>query len=182
MYNPAFYADDRVHPNDEGMLRLGQYIANCLNYGNVDMIRSNYKLLANDSVSYGFMQTTSPSQVNVMLQSNVIYNNSSDCTHSNDGVNNLCKVNAFTLGSLNNGSSSLPQGDFCNSILYHIAGSNTDKYVDMPTCLVSVSAGTRYEHEIFDTYVSVRNRTGSTLQYSKVAPESGKFIINPYYS
>lgn len=181
MYNPAFYADDRVHPNDEGMFRLGQYIANCLNYGNTDMIRLNLKLLANNSVGFGFMQTTSPSQVNIMLLPNVIFNNSSDFTHSNDSLHRLCAVNAFTLGSLNNGSSTLPAGDFCNTIMYHIAGSSVDKYVEMPTCLVSVSVGTKYGHEIFDTVVSVRNRTGSTLQYSKAAPESGKYIINPYY-
>ena len=47
MYIAGRYADDRVHPNDEGMLRLGQYIANCLNGGKAD-----YTALTQGMISY----------------------------------------------------------------------------------------------------------------------------------
>lgn len=182
MYNPYFFAGDRVHPNNEGSLRLGQYIANCLNYGNTNMIRPTQAIRTTDTnVLFGFANTVSPNSATLTVEPNVVFNQNSDYTLSDGDLCRLCNIDYFTLGSINLNTSQYPNTTFTQPVVYHIAGSQMDKYVTLGTGLVSVSAGTKYGHEIFDTVVTVRNRTGQSLSFSKVAPESGKLNILSYY-
>ena len=180
MYIPSRYADDRVHPNNEGMLRLGQYIANCLNGGKADYA-TQAQGIETDISTCGYYQTVSSSEIQLMMTGNLIYNGNSHTQQSYDRVLIGNLHNAFTFGGINAaGSGNIPYSVFQQPILLHIAGSK-DIHVLMSISFVAIEAGEKYGHMTYDTGMVITNMSNSAVDYTKIACDRGKLSINPYW-
>ena len=183
MYIPAYYADDRVHPNNLGMLRLGQYIANCLNGGKADYIApvegiSPY--VTTDISTCGYYQTVSSSEIQLMMNAQLIYDGNSRTQQPDEKVLIASLHNAFTFGGSTVASSGTPYSGFQQPILLHIAGSK-DIHILMSISFVSTEAGEKYGHMTYETRMVINNTSGSAVDYTKIACDRGKLSINPYW-
>ena len=183
MYIPAYYADDRVHPNNLGMLRLGQYIANCLNGGKADYIApvegiSPY--VTTDISTCGYYQTVSSSEIQLMMNAQLIYDGKSHTQQPDEKVLIASLHNAFTFGGSTVASSGTPYSGFQQPILLHIAGSK-DIHTLMSISFVSTEAGEKYGHMTYETRMVINNTSGSAVDYTKIACDRGKLSINPYW-
>ena len=179
MYISAYYADDRVHPNNEGMLRLGQYIANCLNGGKADYA-ALVKGIITDVSTCGYYQTVSSSEIQLMMTANLIYNDTSYTQQPDEKAWMGSLHNAFTFGGYNVAESGTPFSRFQQPILLHIAGSK-DTHVPMLISFVAIEAGEKYGHMTYDTGITLTNISGSAVDYTKIACDYGKLSINPYW-
>ena len=177
MYIPDYYADDRVHPNDEGMLRLGQYIANCLNGGKADYA-TQARGIATDISTCGYYQTVSSSEIQLMMNAQLIYNGNSHTQQPDERVW-ISLHNAFTFGGYNFAESgNIPYTGFQQPILLHIVGSK-DIHIPMLISFVATEAGEKYGHMTYDTGMALTNIAGSAVDYTKIACDRGKLNINP---
>lgn len=175
MYIAARFAADRVHPNDDGMMRLGQYISNCLNYG-----KSEYNEEAQAITQNNLYQVVNGSEILVLLNDYVIYNGSL-ITQAKDQTLKIATLNnAFTFGCENKGTTASPNGGFKQLLSFHIAGGSANKHVNLMASLVSVEAGSKYGHMTYDTVLTITNISNETIDYTKAATDWGKLSINPY--
>ena len=183
MYIPNRYADDRVHPNDEGMLRLGQYIANCLNGGKADyavQIQGINPYVSTDISTCGFFQAVSSSEIQLMMTANLIYDGNSYTQQPDEKVWIASLHNAFTFGGYNVAESGTPFSRFQQPILLHTAGSK-DSHTPMLVSFVAFEAGEKYGHMTYETAMVITNTSGSAVDYTKIACDYGKLSINPYW-
>lgn len=182
MYVTSRYADDRVHPNDQGVLRLGQYIANCLNGGKADYISPAEGIKAYSATelsTFGYYQTVSSSEIQVLLNANLIYDGNSYTQNPDESVWIASVRNAFTFGGYNINASGTPISNFQQQILLHTAGTE-DKHTPMTVSFVSNEAGEKYGHMTYETVMIITNTSNSAVNYSKVACDWGKLSINAY--
>ena len=179
MYISAYYADDRVHPNNEGMLRLGQYIANCLNGGKADYASLIKEITTNVSTC-GYYQTVSSSEIQIMMNANLIYNDTFYTQQPDEKAWMGSLRNAFTFGGYNVAESGLPCSGFQQPIFLHVAGSK-DTHVPMLISFVAIEVGEKYGHMTYDTGIALTNISGSVVDYRKIACDYGKLSINPYW-
>ena len=183
MYIPAYYADDRVHPNNEGMLRLGQYIANCLNGGKADYaapVEGISPYVTTNISTCGYYQTVSSSEIQLMMNAQLIYDGNSRTQQPDEKVLIASLHNAFTFGGSSVASSGTPYSGFQQPILLHIAGSK-DIHILMSISFVSTEAGEKYGHMTYETRMIINNTSGSAVDYTKIACDRGKLSINPYW-
>ena len=184
MYIAAYYADDRVHPNNEGMLRLGQYIANCRNGGKADyaaLVKEMFSYVSTtDTSTCGYYQTVSSSEIQLMMTANLIYNGDSYTQQPDEKVWIGTLHNAFTFGGCNISETRIPYSKFQQPIFLHIAGSK-DTHIPMLISLVAIEAGEKYGHMTYDTGMALTNISGSAVDYRKIACDYGKLSINPYW-
>ena len=183
MYIPNRYADDRVHPNDEGMLRLGQYIANCLNGGKADyatQIQGINPYVTTDISTCGFFQAVSSSEIQLMMTANLIYDGNSYTQQPDERVWIASLHNAFTFGGYNVAQSGTPFSRFQQPILLHTAGSK-DSHTPMLVSFVAFETGEKYGHMTYETAMVITNTSGSAVDYTKIACDYGKLSINPYW-
>lgn len=179
MYIPAYYADDRVHPNNKGMLRLGQYIANCLNGGKADYAIP-VEGIETDISTCGYYQTVSSSEIQLIMTANLIYDGNSKTQQPDERVLISSLHNAFTFGGINAAGSGTPYSVFQQPILLHTAGSK-DSHTPMLISFVSTEAGEKYGHMTYETRMVITNISGSAVDYRKIACDRGKLSINPYW-
>ena len=183
MYIAGRYADDRVHPNDEGMLRLGQYIANCLNGGKADCItevQAIHPYITTDLSTCGYYQTVSSSEIQLIMNAHLIYDGNSHTQQPDEKVRIASLRNAFTFGGYSVAASGTAFSGFQQPIFLHTAGSK-DSHTPMLVSFVSYEAGEKYGHMTYETAMVITNISGSAVDYTKIACDYGKLIINPYW-
>ena len=184
MYIPDYYADDRIHPNNEGMIRLGQYIANCLNGGKAD-----YAALTQGIIPYtatgnlslcGYYQVVSSSEIQLMMNADLIYNGDSYTQQPGDKVWIASLRNAFTFGGYNVAQSGTPFSRFQQPIFLYTVGSK-DGHVPMLVSFVSTEDGEKSGCMTYETRMVITNISNSPVDYTKIACDYGKLSINPYW-
>ena len=175
MYVASRFAADRVHPNDDGMLRLGQYISNCLNYGKAD-----YSGETQNATGWSPYQIVNANEIQVLLHNWVVYDGSLITQAKNTSVKITTINNAFTFGCVNTGTASVPEGDFKQLVSFNMHDGAESKHVILAVSLVSVEAGEKYGHMTYDTVLTVDNITNAEISYKKAAPDWGKLSISPY--
>lgn len=183
MYMTGRYADDRVHPNDLGVLRLGQYIANCINGGKADYIspaESIQAYVTTDISTCGYYQTVSSSEIQLMMTANLIYDGNSYTQQPDEKVWIASLHNAFTFGGYNVGFLGTPFSGFQQQILLHTVGSK-DSHTPMTVSFVAFENGEKYGHMTYETAMIITNTSGSTVDYTAIACDYGKLSINPYW-